>query len=205
MVPVEPGSLLVAYRGYLAGSIRIAEMVRAEAVDAVSIFRSMGLDVHLLSSDSRAVVEGVARQLTIENFDADMAPSEKVAKVQDLVRDGKRIVMVGDGINDASALAEATVGIAVGSATNLSGQTVSIRVRENSLLVCADLLQVARRCRNVIRFNLAGTLVIAAMSVGLAAAGVLSPLLAAFFRVTLEAAFILNSQRLLPRISQRVR
>jgi P-type Cu+ transporter len=205
MVPVEPGSLLVAYRGYLAGSIRIAEMARAEAVDAVSIFRSMSLGVHLLSGDSRAVVVSLARQLTIEDFDADMAPSEKLAKVQDLVREGKRIVMVGDGINDAPALAEATVGIAVGSATDLGGQNASIRVRENGLLVCADLLQVARRCRNVIRFNLTGTLVIAAISVGLAGAGVLSPLLAAVLRVTLEAAFILNSQRLLPRMSQRVR
>jgi P-type E1-E2 ATPase len=194
----------VAYRGLLVGSLLIEDMLRPEAVEAVSVLRSMGLDVLLLTGDGRAVAEKAARQLAVPNFEAEMLPEHKLARVQQLISAGKRVAMVGDGINDAPALAEATVGIAMGSGTDLARQTASVLLLGNDLLDCAGLLQIARRCRRIILFNFAGTLAVDALGVALAAVGVLSPLLAAIIHVTSEMTFILNSARLVPRASLRL-
>jgi heavy metal translocating P-type ATPase len=197
------GSVLVAYRGLLVGSLLIEDMLRPEAVEAVSVLRGMGKHVLLLTGDARAVAEKVARQLAVPDFEAEMLPEQKLARVQELIRAGKRVAMVGDGINDAPALAEATVGIAMGSGTDLARQTASVLLLGNDLLDCASLLRVASRCRRIILFNFAGTLAVDALGVALAAVGVLSPLLAAVLHVTSEMIFILNSARLIPRASPR--
>jgi heavy metal translocating P-type ATPase len=195
----EPGSVLVAYRGSFAGSIRIEDVLRPEAVEAVSAIRAMGADVILLTGDSRHVAERVARQLKVRDFSAEMLPEQKLARVVELMQAGRRVAMVGDGINDAPALAEATVGIAMGSGTDLARHTASVLLLGNNLLGCVELLSTARRCRRIILFNFAGTLAVDALGVALAAIGVLSPLLAAVIHVSSEMAFILNSARLVPR------
>lgn len=194
----EPDSVWVAYRGALAGSIRIEDVLRPEAVEAVSAIRAMGATVILLTGDSLHVAQRVARQLAVQDFGAEMLPEQKLARVRELMRSGKRVAMVGDGINDAPALAEATVGIAMGSGTDLARHTASVLLLGNNLLGCAELLSTARRCRRIILFNFGGTLAVDALGVALAAVGVLSPLLAAVIHVSSEMAFILNSARLVP-------
>jgi Cd2+/Zn2+-exporting ATPase/Cu+-exporting ATPase len=92
----------------------------------------------------------------------------------------------------------------MGSGTDLARQTASVLLLGNDLLDCVGLLQIARRCRRIILFNFAGTLAVDALGVGLAAVGVLSPLLAAIIHITSEMTFILNSARLVPRASMRL-
>jgi P-type E1-E2 ATPase len=178
--------------------LRIEDVLRPEAVEAIGRIRAMGIDTILLTGDRRDTAQRVARQLGVADFDAELLPEDKLARVQALIRSGKRVAMVGDGINDAPALAEATVGIAMGSGTDLARHSSGVLLIGNDLVDCAELLHTARRCHRIILFNFAGTLAVDAVGVCLAAAGVLTPLLAAIVHVSSEMAFILNSARLVP-------
>jgi P-type Cu+ transporter len=196
-LPGDAGDALIAYRGRLIGALRIEDVLRPEAVEAIGRIRAMGMDAILLTGDRRGTAERVARQLGVVDFGAELLPEDKLARVQALIRSGKRVAMVGDGINDAPALAEATVGIAMGSGTDLARHSAGVLLG-NDLVDCAELLNTARRCRQIILFNFVGTLTVDALGVCLAAAGVLTPLLAAIVHVSSEMAFILNSARLVP-------
>jgi Cd2+/Zn2+-exporting ATPase/Cu+-exporting ATPase len=197
-LPEDAGDVLIAYRGRLAGALRVEDVLRPEAVEAVRRIRAMGMEAILLTGDRHGTAERVARQLGVADFGAELLPEDKLARVQALIRSGKRVAMIGDGINDAPALAEATVGIAMGSGTDLARHSAGVLLLGNDLVDCAELLNTARRCRRIILFNFVGTLVVDALGVCLAAAGTLTPLLAAVVHVSSEMAFILNSARLVP-------
>jgi len=198
MLPPDAGDVLVAHGGRLVGALRIEDALRPEAVEAVARIRAMGKDVLLLTGDRRATAERVARQLNVQQVEAELLPEQKLQRVESLLLSGRRVAMVGDGINDAPALARATVGIAMGSGTDLARQSASVLLLGNNLLDCAELLRTAQRCRRIILFNFSGTLAVDAVGIALAAAGLLSPLLAALMHVSSEMAFILNSARLVP-------
>lgn len=188
----------VARSGHLLGVITIADHVRPEAQAAVSALHAMGMQTVLLTGDSRSVAESVAAHLGIKNVKADLLPEEKREIVRRLVDAGHTVAMVGDGINDAPALMQAHVGIAMGSGTDVARESADVVLLGNDLLKFADTLGIARRTRRIIWTNFSGTIGIDLLGIGLAAFGLLSPLLAAFIHVTSEMIFILNSARLLP-------
>jgi P-type E1-E2 ATPase len=182
----------------MLGSILIADLVRPEARGAVRTLRGLGIRTVLLTGDARTVGEAVAQDLTVDDVQADLLPDQKVAIVRQLAASGHKVAMVGDGINDAPALVEATVGVAMGSGTDVARESADIVLLGNDLSKFVETVEIAKRAKNIIRFNFAGTVAVDAVGVALAAFGQLNPLLAALIHVSSELTFILNSARLLP-------
>jgi heavy metal translocating P-type ATPase len=192
----------VARAGQVLGSIRIADVLRPEAKNAVAAMRQMGLRTVLLSGDTQAVTSSVGRDLGVDEAVGGLLPEQKAKRVAELRSNGRNVAMVGDGINDAPALVEANVGIAMGSGTDVARESADVILIGSDLSKLVETLRLARRCRGIIMQNFVGTLVVDSIGVGMAALGLLNPLLAAFIHVTSELAFILNSTRLLPRSSE---
>jgi heavy metal translocating P-type ATPase len=204
-VPVDllaghPGAseVYVAHAGTLLGAIVIADRVRPEARQAIATIHGMGIKTVLLTGDAKAVADVVARELGITEIAADLLPEDKRGHVKRLVAEGRTVAMVGDGVNDAPALVEAQVGVAMGSGTDVARESADVVLLGNDLVKFAETLAIARRTRRIIWANFAGTLGVDALGIGLAAFGMLNPLLAAFIHVASELTFILNSARLLP-------
>jgi P-type Cu+ transporter len=196
----------IACGGQFLGTLCIGDVLRQEAREAISALKSMGLRTILLSGDARNVAESAAKILGVDEVRAELLPAQKVARVRELMKEGHTVVMVGDGINDAPALMEASVGVAMGSGTEVAREGASVVLIGNDLSKFVDTLRIARQCRRIILQNFTGTLVVDGIGMVLAGAGLLNPLLAAFIHVTSELAFILNSTRLIPagRDSQAV-
>jgi P-type E1-E2 ATPase len=192
----------VAREGKVLGSISIADVLRPEAKAAVAALRGMGLKTILLSGDTQGVTTAVGHDLGVDEAVGELLPEQKAKWTRELRAKNRNVAMVGDGINDAPALVEANVGIAMGSGTDVARESADVILIGSDLSKFVDTLRVARRCRAIIMQNFVGTLVVDSIGVGMAAFGYLNPLLAAFIHVTSELTFILNSTRLLPRTSE---
>ncbi len=194
--------VLVACDGQFAGSIHISDQVREGASQAIQELQEMGLRIELLTGDTEASAKAVADGLGISEVSSGLLPEQKSARVKELIRLGRTVAMIGDGINDAPALAQAHVGVAMGSGTEIAHASANVLLIGNDLRKFAATVKTARWCRRVILQNFYGTLAVDAIGIGLAAVGLINPLLAAFIHVSSELTFILNSTRLLPRFSQ---
>jgi P-type Cu+ transporter len=191
--------LMVARDGRFLGSIAIGDIVRPESRRAVESFESQGIRSILLTGDTGEVARSVAAELGINEVEAELLPEAKFARIKQLVASGRVVAMVGDGINDAPALAEASVGVAMGSGTDVARETSDVVLLGNDLDKFAETVRIARWTRRVIWQNFAGTIAVDLVGIAMAASGLLHPALAAFIHVTSEMTFILNSARLLPR------
>ncbi len=196
--------ILVAHGGHLLGSLRIADVLRPEAVEAVRALREMSIVTILLTGDTAPIGRAVGQQLQVDEVEAELLPQQKLERVRSLRAAGKRVAMVGDGINDAPALMEANVGIAMGSGTEVARESANVLLLGNDLLKVVEVIRIARRCHRIIMTNFAGTLGVDTAGVALAACGYLNPVLAALIHVTSELVFILNSVRLLSRPARQV-
>jgi Cd2+/Zn2+-exporting ATPase/Cu+-exporting ATPase len=194
----EASEVFVARAGTLLRAIVIADSVRPEARQAIAAIHAMGIKTVLLTGDAKPVADAVARQLGIAEVAANLLPEDKRQRVKRLVADGRTVAMVGDGVNDAPALIEAHVGVAIGSGTDVARESADVVLLGNDLVKFAETLAIARRTRRIIWANFSGTIGVDALGIGLAAFGLLNPLVAAFIHVASELTFILNSARLLP-------
>ncbi len=190
--------VLVARGGRFYGALKVADVVRPEAADAIAEIKKLGLRTVLLTGDAESVAREVGSRLGVDEVLGELLPQEKVAKVRALQDAGRQVAMVGDGINDAPALAQADVGIAMGSGTDVARESADVVLLGNDLLKLVETLRIARRCRRIIFQNFAGTLLVDGLGIALAGFRFLNPLLAAFIHVSSELLFILNSTRLLP-------
>ena len=190
--------VLVSRNGHYYGSILVTDELRPSATPAVKALAALNIDVVLLTGDAKQAAEAVASQLGITHVYADLLPQEKTAFIAEQVRKDRVVAMLGDGINDAPALSAATVGVAMGAGTDVARESADVVLIGNDLDKFVETVRIARNCRRIIFQNFYGTLIVDGIGIGLAAAGILNPLLAAFIHVASELTFILNSTRLLP-------
>ena len=193
--------VFVARDGILLGTLLIADTLRPEATKAIHDLKSMGMKTVLLTGDGKPVAEEIGRRLGVDEIAAELLPEDKLAYVSRLTKRRQNVIMVGDGVNDAPALMQATVGIAMGAGTDVARESANVVLIGNDLSKLVETLAIARLCRRTIMQNFIGTLAVDGIGIGLAALGFLNPLLAAFIHVSSEMTFILNSARLLPRAS----
>lgn len=194
----DPASeVLIARDRRILGAIHIADEIRPESVEAVRAMRALGLDVILLTGDAPDVADSIAKKIGVTNVRSRLLPEEKMIHVRELRQRGKRIAMVGDGINDAPALAEADIGVAMGSGTDIARECADIVLIGNDLGKFVETIQTARHARGIIMQNFYGTIAVDIVGMILAGIGIVGPILAAFIHVSSELLFILNSARLI--------
>jgi Cd2+/Zn2+-exporting ATPase/Cu+-exporting ATPase len=194
-------NVFIAQNQQFLGTMQIADTLRPEAVEAVRELSRLGFRTTLLTGDQKSIGESVAKRLAVDEVEAELLPEQKMERIQKLMGRDHTVIMIGDGINDAPALMQASVGVAMGSGTDVATETANVVLLGDNLLEFVTALKIARRVHGVIMVNFAGTLIVDGIGVLLASLGYLNPLFAAFIHVSSELAFILNSARLLPRAS----
>jgi heavy metal translocating P-type ATPase len=186
----------VRVEGDVVGLVAVEDTVKPGAADAVARLRAMGLRVAMVTGDRRTTAEAIARDVGIDEVLADVLPEDKVAEVSRLRGEGLRVVFVGDGLNDAPALALADVGMAMGTGTDVALAAADISVLGGDLRIVPDVLELARRTYRVIGQNLVWAFGYNVVMIPLAVAGVLTPAWAAGAMAASSVSVVLNALRL---------
>jgi heavy metal translocating P-type ATPase len=188
--------VLVGRDQKILGAVTLADQLRAEARQAVNDLKAKGYRVILLTGDSSDTARAIGRELGVDEAIGNLLPEQKVEKIRELLRAGRKVAMVGDGVNDAPALAEATVGIAMGQGSDVALETADVTLMTSDLSRLVEVLAISKRCYRVIMFNFWGTIGVDTVGIILAFFGLHAPIIAALIHVGSELAFILNSARL---------
>jgi Cu+-exporting ATPase len=168
------GVMLVAIDGRLAGLVVVADPVKESAAEAIAELHREGIRIVMLTGDNRTTAEAVARRVGIDDVMAEVLPDQKQAKVEQLKKEGRRVAMAGDGINDAPALAAADVGIAMGTGTDVAMESAAVTLVKGDLRGIVRARKLSRAVMRNIRQNLFFAFVFNAAGVPIAA-GVLYP------------------------------
>jgi P-type Cu+ transporter len=185
--------VFVAVDGRYAGLIAIADPLRASSRAAVTALRKMHRTVTLLTGDTMATAESIARQAGIDHVIAKVLPQDKVAFVSGLQSQGRFVAMAGDGINDAPALAQADVSIAMGSGSDVAMETADITLMSSDLMHVADAIRLSEKTLSKIRQNLFWAFVYNIVGIPLAALGFLNPMIAAAAMAFSSVSVVSNS------------
>ncbi|MFE7352681.1 heavy metal translocating P-type ATPase [Streptomyces sp. NPDC057543] len=189
-------AIAVAWDGRARGVLAVADAVKDSSADAVAELRALGLHPVLLTGDNRAVAEAVARAVGIDEVHAEVLPEEKVHVIERLRARGRSVAMVGDGVNDAAALATADLGLAMGTGTDAAIEAGDLTLVRGDLKVAADAIRLSRRTLATIRGNLFWAFGYNVAALPLAAFGLLNPMIAGAAMAFSSVFVVTNSLRL---------
>ncbi|MFV6028312.1 heavy metal translocating P-type ATPase [Streptomyces sp. NPDC056264] len=192
----EPGAVHVAWDGVARGTLTVADTVKDTSAEAVARLRGLGLRPVLLTGDHTAVAEAVAAEVGIDEVIAEVLPEEKAEVVRRLQAEGRTVAMVGDGVNDAAALATADLGLAMGTGTDAAIEASDLTLVRGDLRVAADAIRLARRTLATIKGNLGWAFGYNVAALPLAAAGLLNPMIAGLAMAFSSVFVVSNSLRL---------
>ncbi len=147
--------MLVVSGGKAQGLIALADIIRDESREAIRRLKDLGLEIAMITGDNEATAHFVAEKLGLDSYFAEVLPDKKSEKVRDLQRQGKKVAMVGDGVNDAPALAQADVGIAIGAGTDVAIETADVILVESDPRDVADVISLSRIANRKMLQNLA--------------------------------------------------
>ncbi|MEV7881354.1 heavy metal translocating P-type ATPase [Streptomyces microflavus] len=196
--PQEQGRTTVAaaWDGEAHGVLGVADAVKDGSAAAVAQLRALGLRPVLLTGDNRAVADAVAREVGIDEVYAEVMPEDKVGVVKRLQAEGRSVAMVGDGVNDAAALATADLGLAMGTGTDAAIEASDLTLVRGDLKVTADAIRLSRRTLSTIRGNLVWAFGYNVAALPLAASGLLNPMIAGAAMAFSSVFVVTNSLRL---------
>jgi len=189
-------AVVVGWSGRAYGVLVVADTVKASSAEAVRRLRGLGLSPVLLTGDNERAARAVANEVGIEEVRAGVLPANKVAFVRGLQEQGRVVAMVGDGVNDAAALAQADLGIAMGTGTDVAREASDLTIVSGDLRVAADAVRLSRRTLGTIRGNLFWAFAYNVAALPLAAAALLNPMLAGAAMAASSVFVVTNSLRL---------
>lgn len=200
-------TVFVSLDRQIIGAVLLEDKLRQETKEAISKIKAMNIHVVMLTGDNESIAKRIANEAGIEEYHADLLPEDKVSIIEEIVKKQKKgerkkkqeaVIMVGDGINDAPALAKADVGIAMGrSGTDVAIETADVVLMTEDLTKIPYLLKTSKQSLFAIKQNFFGTLFVDGLGFILAFVGVINPLLAAIIHVSSELVFMTNSARLI--------